>query len=354
MIQDGIVTVHHEALRRQVAALFHALGVPEGDADVAADVLVQADLRGVESHGVSNYINLIYVPGLKAGNINPHPRIHVEHARHATAVINGDGGLGMVVGHFAMSEAIHLARDAGAAWVTARNSRHFGMAGYYAMMALEHDMIGFSFTNAGPLQVPTYGRQPMLGTNPIAFAAPAGEEWPFVLDMATSTVAIGKVIGAMRTGGLIPLGWAVDSEGRPTSDAGAAVQARALMPLGGAAETGGYKGYGLATMVDILSGVLSGAGFSAALAGGEVGHCFGAICIDAFRPAAEFKSTMDEAIRALRNSAKAEGAERIYVAGEKEFETERERRTNGIPLHPEVVETLRRLSDEAKAPWTLT
>lgn len=346
--------VSHDSLRHQIAALFHRLGVPEGDAEVAADVLVQADLRGVESHGVSNYVALIYVPGLTSGVINPHPKVHVEHAHRATAMVNGDGGLGMVVGHFAMNEAIHLARDTGAAWVTVRNSRHFGMAAYYAMMALEHDMIGFAFTNAGPIVVPTFGRQPMLGTNPIAFAAPAGEEWPFVLDMATSTVAIGKVFGALRTGGTIPVGWAVDTEGRPTTDAHAAVQSRSLMPLGGPVETGGYKGYGLATMVDILSGVLSGAGFGAALAGGEVGHLVGAISVDAFRPAADFKAMMDESIRALRSSATAEGADRIYVAGEIEFETERERRANGIPLHTEVIDTLRALCEDHRVPWTLT
>lgn len=352
-----MVRVNHEKLRTLVTRIFQALGLPEHDAQISADVLVLADLRGVESHGVSHYIRTIYVPSLREGRINPNPKPRVLHETPTTARIDGDGGMGMVVGTFAMNEAIRRAAQMGVGMVTVTNSRHYGIAGYYAMLALPHDMIGISMTNAAPAVVPTYGRKAMLGTNPIAVAVPAGEEEPFVLDMATSTVPIGKLLVQAMHGGEIPFGWAVGTSGRPATDPATVRESWLLTPLGGTPEGRSYKGYGLAVVVDILCGVLSGAGYSAALTQNyplnPVGHFFAALRIDAFCPVAEFKAMMDRMIRELHATPPAEGAERVLVAGEIEFANEHDRRVNGIPLHPSVIDYLRSLAGELQVPFDL-
>jgi LDH2 family malate/lactate/ureidoglycolate dehydrogenase len=351
------IRVDYLRLRGLVSRIFQALGQPENEADLSADVLTLADLRGVESHGVSHYIRTIYVPSLREGRINPRPKPRIVHAAPSTALIDGDGGMGMVVGSFAMHDAIRRASETGVGMAAVRNSRHFGMAAYYALMALPHDMIGISLTNAAPAVDPTFGRKAMLGTNPIAFAAPAGEEDPFVLDMATSTVPIGKLLVQTMHGGEIPFGWAVSSTGKPATDPATVRQGWMLTPLGGTPEGRSYKGYGLAVVVDILSGVLSLAGYSEALNRdyplNPVGHFFAAIRIDAFCPASEFKAMMDEMIRALHATPPAEGAERVLVAGEIEFANERDRRANGIPLHQNVIDYLRELSAEVGVPFDL-
>jgi LDH2 family malate/lactate/ureidoglycolate dehydrogenase len=268
-----------------------------------------------------------------------------------------------------MEKAIHRARDLGAGFVTVRNSNHFGIAGYYAMMALEHDCIGISMTNAAVLVVPTFGRDAMLGTNPISVAAPGGEERPFVLDMATSTVSRGKLEVYDRQGKPLPLGWATNEHGVATTDARRVLDnllARAgggLLPLGGEGELlRGYKGYGLTLLVDILCGVLPGAGYATTIypkdeegnpLPADVGHFFGAIRVDAFRPLDEFKATMDDIIRRLKGSATAEGAERIYVHGEKEFEEEERRRQEGVPLHPKTVAMMQQIAQELGVEYDL-
>ncbi|MBI4497577.1 MAG: Ldh family oxidoreductase [Chloroflexi bacterium] len=351
--EEDAVRVNHERLHDFITRLFASFALPENEAKMVADVLVYADLKGIDSHGVSNAIQMIYVPRLREGLINPQPKPSIVHETATTALVDGDGGMGMVPGHFAMNLAIQKAKEYGTAFVTVRNSRHFGAAGYYACMALPHDMIGWSMTNTGPIVLPTFGRQPMLGTNPIAVVAPTKEEPPFIMDFATSTVAFQKIAIAGIVGAPIPTGWAADQEGRPTTDPKVARESRALLPLGGTRESGSHKGYSLAVLVDVLCGVLSGAGYSAAL-DGQAGHFFGAMRIDAFRPADEFKAMMDEMIRALRNSEKAVGEERIYVAGEPDFETEQERRAHGIPLHKDVVAFLRRTAEEQKVAFTLT
>jgi LDH2 family malate/lactate/ureidoglycolate dehydrogenase len=276
-----------------------------------------------------------------------------------TAVVDGQQAFGHYTSTLAMELVIAKARAHGVGFVTCRNSNHYGAAANYSMMALAQDMVGISLTNSGPAVVPTYGRQPMLGTNPISVAAPAGSECPFVLDMATSTVAIGKLSVALRWGKPIPPGWALDHEGQPTTDPNVAYQTRHLTPLGATRELGGHKGYGLAVMVDILAGVLAGATFADARrrdpdpVRADIGHFFGAIDIARFRDLAAFKADMDDLLRALKESPKADGQDRIYVAGEPEWESEQRRRREGIPLAPLLVSQLREVATETGAPFTL-
>ncbi|MBI2864669.1 MAG: Ldh family oxidoreductase [Chloroflexi bacterium] len=346
------VRVDAEALHEFVVRVFEKMNVPSEDAETAADVLVQADLRGVDSHGVAR-LGKYYVAGLQMGIMNPRPEIKLVKETPATALIDGGGGLGMVVGAKAMNYCIRKAKQSGAAFVSVRNSNHFGVAAYYAMMALPQDMVGISLTQANARVVPTFGRQPMLGTNPISVAVPTREERPFVLDMATSVVARGKLEVAAREKRPIPLGWALDKVGNPTTDAREAMESRANLPLGGLTETGGHKGYGLALVVDILSGILSGWGPGATIKGLKVGHFFGALRVDGFRPVDEFKEMMDDMIRAIRASPKAPGQDRIYIHGEIEFEAEEENKKKGIPLHPEVIDSLREIAGSLQIAFDL-
>jgi len=353
-----------DRLRQFCADVFVQLDVPEEDARMTADVLVEANLRGVDSHGVARLKR--YVDGLRAGVMLARPDVQTLRETATTALIDGGGGLGQPVSVRAMNLALYKAASHGAGFVAVCNSNHYGIAGYYAMMALKRDMIGISMTNAAVLVVPTFGRNAMLGTNPISVAAPAGEEWPFVVDMATSTVPRGKLEVYERQGKELPLGWATDETGRATADSALVLRNLAgllgggLLPLGGEGELfGGHKGYGLALLVDILAGVLPGAGYADTIypktsdghpLPANVGHFFGALRVDAFRPLDEFRRTMDDLIRRLKDTSKAEGQSRIYIHGEKEFETEEERRKKGIPLHPQVTDTLRDLSEEFGVP----
>ncbi len=351
MLLEGTVRIQAECLKDFAAQIFGRLGVPWADAQVTAEVLVAADLRGIESHGVQRLGR--YVGHLKKGLIQPVAEVRMVQDRTGTLLLDGGNGLGQVVGSRAMELCIEKAEETGAAFVAVRNSNHYGIAGYYAMLALRHDMIGLSFTNARPLVAPTYGREPIIGTNPISIAVPAGRERPFVLDMATSVVPSGKIEMAARKGKRIPLGWAVDNEGLPTQDPEAAFSGGSLLPLGGSAEFAGYKGYGLSVMVDILCGVLSGAAFGrgveAPVDGREgpsrVGHFFAALQVEAFRPLEEFKRDMDRMIWVLRSSGKAQGETRIFIHGEKEFEAEEARRRLGIPLHQSVYTSLREIGE---------
>lgn len=345
--------VNHEALRQVVCHVFQKLGVPHIDACVTAGVLVAADLRGAESHGVARLPR--YVNGLRSGLIQPVASVRVITESPASLVVDGGAGLGQVVGKRAMELCIEKAEAVGCAMVAVRNSNHYGIAGYYAMMALQHNMIGFSFTNSRPLAVPTFGRSAIIGTNPIAVAVPCKRERPFVLDMATTTVPIGKIEVAQRHGRRIPLGWAVDKAGVPTGDPAAVLDGGGLLPLGGTAENAGYKGYGLSVLLDILCGALSGAAISAFIGTpgpdgkarpSNVGHFFMALRIDTFRPVDAFKVEMDALIRTLRDSPKAEGESHIYVAGEKECALEEQYRREGIPLYSKVAATVRQIAGE--------
>jgi LDH2 family malate/lactate/ureidoglycolate dehydrogenase len=347
LAEEHTVRIEAGRLRAHVTDIFRRLGLDQGDAATAADVLVQADLMGVDSHGVSNYIQLLYVPGLRGGSIVPRPRIEVVQETPISALIDGGGGLGLVVGSRAMRIAIEKARASGVGVAAVRNSRHYGAAGCYARLALRHDLIGLSLTNSDKLVVPTFGRETRIGTNPIAVAVPAGDQPPFLLDMATSTVPLGKIMLAKRSGLTLPRGWAADEEGVPTTDAETAFRALRLLPLGGTHEQGSHKGYGLGVVVDVLCGVLSGAGVAVGQGlGGQVGHFFAALRVDLLRPIDAFKSAMDEYLEALRETPAAPGHDRVYYAGLMEHEAEAERRRDGIPLHREVVAYLDRLGAE--------
>ena len=340
-----------EALREFVIQCFQRVGVSPEDSAIAAKVLLESDLRGIESHGVAR-LSEFYIGRIRNGNTNPEPNVRVVHEAPATALMDGDGGLGIVVGYRAMELAIQKGKRTGAGFVAVTNSRHYGIAGYYSSMALTHDMIGISMTNAGPRVLPTFGSQPMVGTNPISVAAPTRSGTPFVLDMATSVVAVGKFENAERAGTPIPQGWALDTEGRPTTDPVVAKSSRRALPLGSEPEMSSYKGYGLAVMVDILCGVLSGIGASPMLQN-NYGHFFGALRIDAFRPANQFKEMMDEMCAGLRATPVLPGYERVLVPGDLEFRAREERLKSGIPLHPSVVESLLELGRELDVPLEL-
>ena len=336
------------------------LGVPSEDARITADVLVQADLRGIDSHGVARLSR--YVSGLQHGMMRPRAMPKVVHETPVTATIDGDAGLGQPVSQRAMRLAISKARDSHVGFVAVRNSNHFGIAGYYAMMALAEGMVGFSTTNTEVIVVPTFARNAILGTNPIAIAVPAGAERPFVLDMSTATVTRGKLEVYARLEKSMPLNWATDEAGAAVDDPARVLNniinrlGGGLLPLGGASEeSGGHKGYGLALAVEIFSAVLSGALYANRVypkdATGKVlpsglGHFFGAMRVDAFRSLDEFRRDMDDLIRRLKSVPKATGASRVYIHGEKEFEMSEKYAETGVPLNPKVVEDLRNIAKQ--------
>lgn len=348
------IMVKIDSLKKFVIEVFKKLDVPEKDAEITADVLILSDRRGIDSHGVARLSR--YVNGIKNGEIKTKPNIKIVNETPATAVIDGDAGLGQVVGYFAMNHCIKKAKEYGISFVAVRNSNHYGIAGYYALMALKEDLIGISMTNSAPLVVPTFGSEIVVGTNPIAVAIPSGEEKPFVFDGATSTAPRGKIEVYERLGKKLPLSWATDEDGMPTTDAKRVLdnlltrKGGGLLPLGGAdEEEGGHKGYGFSVLIDIFSGVLSGGLYGPLLykeknAPPGVCHFFGAMKIDAFIPKEKFKSSMDDYIRILKNSKKAKGKDRIFVAGEKEFENE-EKYKEEVPLYYKVVENLRSIGN---------
>ncbi|MDR6195532.1 Ldh family oxidoreductase [Siphonobacter sp. SORGH_AS_0500] len=346
----------HQDLYTFVRDIFLAMGCPENDATLAADVLVSADLRGIDSHGVARLSG--YVRLMDLGRLNPKPTIRMVHETPSTAVIDGDAGLGLVVAPKAMGIAMEKADKVGTGWVAVRNSNHFGIAAYHASLALKNDMIGWSMTHAGPLVTPTFSKERLLGTNPICVAMPAQEEPPFVLDMATTTAAYGKLEILQRKNLETPTGWVQDAEGNPTTDANAVRKGGALLPLGGDREHGSHKGYGLGAMVDLFSGVLSGAnygpwvppfataGFMSADEGVGIGtgHFLGAMRVDAFRPADEFKKHMDQWIRRFRSAEGLKG-EQVLIPGDPERWMEAKRKEEGIPVLAPVIADLKTLGE---------
>lgn len=352
--------VSADTLRTFCTEALERLDVPREDARIVANVLVEADLRGIGSHGVARMSR--YVSGIQQGMMRPRANPKVVHETPCTATIDGDAGLGQPVSHKAMQLAIAKAREHFIGFVAVRNSNHFGIAGYYAMMALAEDMIGICTTNTEVIVVPTFARNAMLGTNPIAITVPTGNERPFVLDMSTSTVTRGKIEVYARLEKPIPVNWATDEKGVATDDPARVLQNIAnrsgggLLPLGGALEeSGGHKGYGLALAVEIFSALLSGALYANRVypktENGKpfpsgIGHFFGAMRIDAFRPKEEFKRDMDDLIHRLKNAPKAEGANRIYIHGEKEFEEAERLAKLGVPLNNKVVEELRAIAKQ--------
>ena len=351
---ENMTRVNHEKLTRFVSRSFEKLGVTSGDAEIAAKVLVAADLRGVDTHGVIRFsAQAWYVKWLTEGSMTARPNIRVISESSSTALIDGDRGMGMVIGHRAMEIAIRKAKESGIGMVGVRNSRHYGMSAYYAMLALPHDMIGIAMTNASRQVVPTFGREARFGTNPMCYAVPAEQELPFVLDMATTTAAAGKLELAARQGKSIPAGWALNEQAEATLDPRMAQKARRLLPLGGSREGGSHKGYGLAILVEILCGVLTGTMTALNANQDPRGHFFGAIRVDTFRPVDEFKRDMDRLIRELKSTPPIEGQERVYVAGQIEFETAEERAERGIPLLPSVLRGLREVGEQLGVPYDL-
>lgn len=328
--------------------VFLKMGCPADDAKLAADVLVSADLRGIDSHGVARLIG--YVRLWDAERINPTPNIKIVHETPSTAVVDGDAGLGLVVAPKAMEIAIKKAAAVGTGWVSVKNSNHYGIAGYHSMMALEHDMIGMSMTNASPLVSPTFSTERMLGTNPIAVAIPADNQPPFVADFSTTTAANGKLEILQRKGENAPLGWIQDAEGLPSSNPEELKQGGALLPLGGDRVHSSHKGYCLGSIVDIFSAVLSGANYGPWAppfvsflpmpenpVGEGLGHFLGAMRIDGFRPAAEFKENMDVWIERFRSAKTTSESPSVLIPGDPEREMEIERRISGIPINDKVV-----------------
>ena len=354
------VKVREAPLRETVTSIFKKMGVNDSDSALATDVLVKADMRGVDTHGVSNMLRS-YVTGYGSGELNPTPDWRVVRETPATATIDSDRGLGIVVVPKAMEIAIEKARNVGVGMVTIRNGRHLGMASYHAMMALDHDMIGTCMTSCPPLVLPTFGAEPRLGTNPIALAAPADKEAPFVFDAATSTVAGNKLGLARRNENNLLPGWVADADGEPIMDEvpppapGEAGRATSiLLPLGSTRELGSHKGYGLGGIVDILGGILSGGGYGANPGRPNFGHYVAAYSIEAFMDTAQFKRTMDEWLQMLRTTPPAKGHERVLYAGLPEAECEEDRGANGIPFHPEVIEWFRDICGELSIPYILT
>jgi L-2-hydroxycarboxylate dehydrogenase (NAD+) len=343
-------------LQHFIQEVFLSIGCPEEDALLASQVLISADLRGVDSHGIARLSG--YVRLYDHGRLNPNPSIKIVHETPSTAVVDGDKGLGLVVAPKAMEIAMKKAELVGSGWISVQNSNHFGIAGYHAMMALNNDMIGWAMTNAAPLVTPTFSKEKLLGTNPIAVAVPAATNPPFVADFASTAVAYGKMEILQRKGVPAPYGWVQDKDGNPTDDANAVKNGGALLPLGGDREHGSHKGYGLGAIVDIFSGVLSGANFGPwvppfATAGfmnaGEqvgkgTGHFLGAMRIDGFRPADEFKADMDKWINRFRSAPAVEG-KRVLIPGDPERVLEAERKANGIDLLDPVVKDLKGLAD---------
>lgn len=351
--EDQAVYVVEASLRDVTQAVFEKMGVPAEDAALATDVLVMADMRGVDSHGVSNMLRS-YVTGYQEGRHNPRPDWKIVRERASTATIDSDRGLGIIVVPKAMEIAIQKAKQTGIGVVAIRNGGHMGMASYHAMLALEHDMIGVTMTALGTAVLPTFGAEGRLGTNPIAVAAPAKNMHPFVLDIATSMVAANKLQLARRLGATLPAGMVADAAGTPIDTAGPLPEGYKNIPFGGTRELGSHKGYGLAMVVEIMCTILSG-GMPMSLpdAGRRATHHVAAYDIDAFTDVDEFKELMDQWLEVLEATPPAPGHERVLTPGLEEEEAEAQRRERGIPLHSEVIDWFEETCRDLDIPFSL-
>ena len=342
-------------LRQFTENVFLKMGCPLTDAQLAADVLLKSDLRGIDSHGVARLSG--YVRLWEKQRINANPVIKIVHETATTATVDGDGGLGLVVAPFAMKVAIEKARIYGSGWVAVKNSNHFGIAGYHSLMAVEEEMIGISMTNASPLVAPTYANERLLGTNPMCYAFPAGKYPPVIVDMATAAAANGKLEIAQRANQPIPEGWVQDASGNTSTNPHQLKEGGSLLPLGSDKDHGSHKGYGLSATVDILSAVLSGANYGpwvppfvafleppADPVGEGIGHFLGAMRVDGFRPAQDFKDHLDNWIERFKSAKTVDPDKKVIIPGEPEFAYEQERRINGIPLIDVVVNDLNELA----------
>lgn len=356
---DQIRWVEFDVMERFMVDVFKGLGVPDAEARICADVLITSDKRGIDSHGV-NRLKPIYFDRIKAGIQEPLTHVEILHEKPTTAVFDAHNGMGMVASRKAMGTAIDKARQYGTGMVTVRNSTHYGIAGYYVLMAIEAGMLGISGTNARPSVAPTFGVENMLGTNPLTFGFPTDEAFPFVLDCATPITQRGKIEFYARLQKDTPAGWVIGEDGSARTDtkqilsdltAGKA----AFAPLGGIGEEmGGYKGYGYATVVEILSAALQAGSYLKMLSGNEdgkrvpyhLGHFFIAIDPEAFMGLESFKKTAGEILRALRASKRMPGQDRIYTAGEKEYLAGLEREGKGVPINMSVQKELVQMRDE--------
>jgi len=333
------------------------MGCSDEHAELAADVLIRSDLRGIDSHGVARLSG--YVRLWEKKRINATPNIKIVHETPTTATIDGDAGLGLVVAPFAMKVAIEKAEKYGSGWVSVKNSNHFGIAGYHALMAVEKDMIGISMTNASPLVAPTYANERLLGTNPMCYAFPAGKYPPVIVDMATAAAANGKLEIAQRANKDIPDGWVQDKDGVNSNNPNELKTGGSLLPLGSDKDHGSHKGYGLSATVDILSAVLSGANYgpwvppfvaflepSANPVGEGLGHFLGAMRVDGFRPVDDFKNHLDNWIERFKSAKTIDPDKKVIIPGDPEHEFEQERKTNGIPLIDVVVNDLNELAEK--------
>lgn len=339
--------------------VFLAMGCSKQHASLATDVLMKADLRGIDSHGVARLIG--YVRLWEKKRINSTPNIQIIHETPTTATLDGDAGLGLVVAPFAMEIAIKKAEIYGSGWVSVKNSNHFGIAGYHALMAVQHDMIGLSMTNASPLVAPTFSSERMLGTNPICYAFPAGTFPPVVVDMATSAAANGKLEIAQRKNEEIPLGWVQNSKGESTKNPHQLKEAGSLLPLGSDREHGSHKGFGLSAAVDIFSAVLSGANYGPWAPpfvsflepaenppGQGLGHFLGAMRVDGFRPMSEYNKDIEQWIDRFKDSVPIDENQRVVIPGEPEYEAEKINFKNGISVNQQVLEDLDQVAERFK------
>ncbi len=349
------VYVSFEKMEEFMKVAFTKAGMPEEDAKITAAVLIESDKRGIESHGIGRF-KPVYIERMKAGIINPITKIDIVREGPTTAVVDGNDGVGHVIAKKSMQMAIDKAAKYGMGMVAVRNSTHYGIAGYYAMMAAKNNMIGITGTNARPSIAPTFSVEPMLGTNPLTFGMPTDEDFDFILDCATSVSQRGKIEVYDRAGKDVPNGWVIDKSGKDRTEINGMLDELdkgniALTPLGGIGDSmAGYKGYGYATVVEILSAALQGGIFLKALAGvgpnGEkrkhhLGHFFIAVDIDAFTDVAEFKKTTGDILRELRASAKMPGHDRIYTAGEKEYLYYIENKDKGVPLNDKLQQNIK-------------
>ena len=348
---DDIVWMGFATLERFMVDVFEALGVPEEDARICADVLITSDKKGIDSHGV-NRLKSTYYDRLRAGLQSPVTKIEIVREGPTTALIDGNRGMGHVIAKRAMSLCIEKARKFGMGMVAVRNSTHYGIAGYYAEMAAEAGMIGITGTNARPSVALTFGSENMLGTNPLTIGFPTDEEFPFILDCATSITQRGKIEVYARIGKEVSDGLVIDSDGNSMTDANEILTAltkgeASFLPLGGLGEeTGGYKGFGYSTVVEVLSAALQGGAFLKALTGVNLGHFVIVADISAFTEPESFMETAGEIMRTLRGSRRLEGQDRIYTAGEKEHLAWLERREKGVPLNRSLQLDMLKMRDE--------
>jgi len=357
-MNDEISYIDATTLENFMRDVFIGLGVSENDAKIIADVLITSDLRGIDSHGIQRC--KMYYDRIKEGIYEVKTNIKVINDGPTTALLDGGSGMGHVIAHKAMSMAIEKAKKYGLGAVAVRNSTHFGIAGYYSLMAIKEGMIGITVTNARPSIPPTFGVEPMLGTNPLTAGAPTDEEFPFLLDCATSIIQRGKVEVYDRINKPLPEGTIITEDGRTETDPGKVLKAlsnktAALLPLGGRGEeTSGYKGYGYATLVELLSAALQDGIYLRDTIGIvednqkrlKVGHFFLAIDIESFLPLSNFKATAGNIMRDLRSAKKEPGAEKIYTAGEKEFIAEKERKERGIPINKNLQQDILTMQKE--------